>query len=258
MSLTGKTNSPIEGTTTHLLEATPTSKRLLPKISKEEASMIGTPIKTQAPPKVGLETKKTQTTIEIEAEIDSMRKNRTTWHKIQTKKSYRREAVAAKETAMKELGPNCTPHTSEIKLPCSKRTNSTTTRAKRKRGKESLQTTSVESMLSDCVCIYLFHPYFNFNNISSLIEMDLQHTLLQAILFLTAFAGILYLCDRYFSGSKYKGSIPDLKGKFAVVTGGNSGIGAETVKMLARKGCDVMIGARDQKRSLTIMEELKK
>lgn len=37
----------------------------------------------------------------------------------------------------------------------------------------------------------------------------------------------------------------DLTGKIALVTGGNSGIGYETVKALADRGAQVVVGARD-------------
>ncbi|KAG8858725.1 hypothetical protein FRB96_004862 [Tulasnella sp. 330] len=40
--------------------------------------------------------------------------------------------------------------------------------------------------------------------------------------------------------------IPDLTGKVAIVTGGNSGIGFHTVQELARKGCKVYMGARSE------------
>jgi NAD(P)-dependent dehydrogenase (short-subunit alcohol dehydrogenase family) len=41
----------------------------------------------------------------------------------------------------------------------------------------------------------------------------------------------------------------DLTGKIAVVTGGNSGIGLETVKTLAEAGARVVVGARDTKKA---------
>lgn len=45
----------------------------------------------------------------------------------------------------------------------------------------------------------------------------------------------------YYSDGKVDGF---LKGKVAVVTGGNSGIGLETVKALAYAGCRVIMGSR--------------
>lgn len=48
----------------------------------------------------------------------------------------------------------------------------------------------------------------------------------------------------------------DLKGKVAVVTGGNSGIGLSIVTALAQAGCHIVIGARNQKRSLAVADEL--
>ena len=39
--------------------------------------------------------------------------------------------------------------------------------------------------------------------------------------------------------------IPDQTGRVAVVTGGNGGLGLETVRELARKGATVVIGARN-------------
>ncbi|AQX90593.1 MULTISPECIES: SDR family NAD(P)-dependent oxidoreductase [Elizabethkingia] len=43
-----------------------------------------------------------------------------------------------------------------------------------------------------------------------------------------------------------KENIPDLIGKTALVTGGNTGIGYETVKALYEKGAKVTLAARDE------------
>lgn len=57
---------------------------------------------------------------------------------------------------------------------------------------------------------------------------------------------ILFFLKRYFNGGVFNSPKIDLSGKYAVVTGGNSGIGAETVKFLSSKGCSVVIGARNK------------
>lgn len=46
----------------------------------------------------------------------------------------------------------------------------------------------------------------------------------------------------------------DLKGKVAVVTGGNTGIGYETAKALARMGAQVVIACRSEERSQQVIE----
>src|SRR5262249_7528460 len=48
----------------------------------------------------------------------------------------------------------------------------------------------------------------------------------------------------------------DLKGKVAVVTGGNSGLGLAIAMALAQAGCHIVIGARNQKRNLVVADEL--
>ena len=46
--------------------------------------------------------------------------------------------------------------------------------------------------------------------------------------------------------SKYwtKANIPDLTGKVIIVTGGNSGLGFESVKAFAEKGAEVILASR--------------
>ena len=48
----------------------------------------------------------------------------------------------------------------------------------------------------------------------------------------------------------------DLKGKTAVVTGGNSGIGLATATALAQAGSRIVVGSREQKRNLAVSDEL--
>jgi hypothetical protein len=66
------------------------------------------------------------------------------------------------------------------------------------------------------------------------------------IWFLFLFLGLaLFIIKRYVNGPIYDYPHVCLKGRYAVVTGGNSGIGGETAKSLALLGCSVIIGARD-------------
>ena len=51
--------------------------------------------------------------------------------------------------------------------------------------------------------------------------------------------------------------IPEMRGKVAVVTGGNAGIGFETVKALAAAGCKVVMASRDVSRGEEAKAKLK-
>src|SRR6266566_8234276 len=50
--------------------------------------------------------------------------------------------------------------------------------------------------------------------------------------------------------------IPDQSGKTVLVTGGNSGLGYQTVLPLARKGARVLLGARDRARGTAALDRL--
>ncbi|KAI0089970.1 NAD(P)-binding protein [Irpex rosettiformis] len=52
--------------------------------------------------------------------------------------------------------------------------------------------------------------------------------------------------------------IPDLTGKVVIVTGGNAGIGRETVKALLTKNAKVYVAARNRGKTLPVIDELKK
>jgi len=54
-----------------------------------------------------------------------------------------------------------------------------------------------------------------------------------------------------------KENIPELTGKTAIVTGGNTGIGYETAKALYEKGANVTIAARDEKKAKAAVEKIK-
>jgi NAD(P)-dependent dehydrogenase (short-subunit alcohol dehydrogenase family) len=50
--------------------------------------------------------------------------------------------------------------------------------------------------------------------------------------------------------------IPDQSGRVALVTGGNSGLGYQTVLQLARKGARALLAARDRGRGAAALERL--
>ena len=84
----------------------------------------------------------------------------------------------------------------------------------------------------------------DFSQITSLLHTTPWHCWALAFAIL---ASALFVAKSYFSGGIYKQTPIDLSAKYAVVTGGNSGIGAETVKYFASLGCSIIIGARDRK-----------
>jgi NAD(P)-dependent dehydrogenase (short-subunit alcohol dehydrogenase family) len=60
-------------------------------------------------------------------------------------------------------------------------------------------------------------------------------------------------------GSGFKASeIPDLQGKVAIVTGGNGGIGLETVRQLSQHGAKVYMASRSEDKAKAAIDELKK
>lgn len=51
--------------------------------------------------------------------------------------------------------------------------------------------------------------------------------------------------------------VPDLAGKLAVVTGSTSGIGRETVRVLAQRGAEVILAARNETKTHGVLKELR-
>jgi retinol dehydrogenase 12 len=71
-----------------------------------------------------------------------------------------------------------------------------------------------------------------------------------------------YVCDfvnqAYPPKSKYKyDDIPSQEGKIVIVTGGNSGIGKETARVLLSKGAHVYLACRDEERGIEAIADLK-
>lgn len=52
--------------------------------------------------------------------------------------------------------------------------------------------------------------------------------------------------------------VPDLSGRFVIVTGGNGGTGFEAAKVLAARGADVLIAARDIRKGENAVREIRK
>ena len=63
---------------------------------------------------------------------------------------------------------------------------------------------------------------------------------------------------RYYSPPYSTADMPNLKGKTAIVTGANTGIGYITARELARKGAKVIVAARSEERGNDAVERIKK
>lgn len=76
----------------------------------------------------------------------------------------------------------------------------------------------------------------------------------------TKAAGVLgagtFVQKGFFAGVPYHGT-PDLTGKTAVITGGNTGLGKETAVKLAELGADVTIACRNPEKAFAALEEIK-
>lgn len=67
---------------------------------------------------------------------------------------------------------------------------------------------------------------------------------------------LLLAAIKYYSSGGVCRIKKDLSGKMAVITGGNTGIGKETALDLARRNCDLIIGARDKGRLEETIKEI--
>ena len=63
---------------------------------------------------------------------------------------------------------------------------------------------------------------------------------------------------RYYSPPYSVADIPDLRGKTAIITGSNCGIGYVTARELARKGAKVIVAARSEERGMDAVARIKK
>jgi len=62
---------------------------------------------------------------------------------------------------------------------------------------------------------------------------------------------------KYFSGVVYIIPNIDITGKNAIVTGGSSGIGEQTVRQLTKLGCTVIIADKDRRSAERIMKDIR-
>ncbi|KXS12023.1 NAD(P)-binding protein [Gonapodya prolifera JEL478] len=71
--------------------------------------------------------------------------------------------------------------------------------------------------------------------------------------------GTSFLANRlYFSGGRNPYNGQQVRGKVAIVTGGNTGLGYETALVLARNGAEVVLACRDSQKTRDAVESIKK
>lgn len=67
---------------------------------------------------------------------------------------------------------------------------------------------------------------------------------------------ILYLLRKYFFNAPETKLTKDMTGKIIIITGSSAGIGKETAKDLLKKGAKVIFANRDEKKTMTVINEI--
>eukprot|EP00456_Euglypha_rotunda_P066855 TRINITY_DN5767_c0_g1_i9.p1 TRINITY_DN5767_c0_g1~~TRINITY_DN5767_c0_g1_i9.p1 ORF type:complete len:210 (+),score=19.49 TRINITY_DN5767_c0_g1_i9:48-677(+) len=77
---------------------------------------------------------------------------------------------------------------------------------------------------------------------------------LSFLIIIPVLIGLLFFARKTAAGRRC--NVPPLKGKVAIVTGANTGIGKQTAKALAEKGAKVILACRDQKKGAEALDEV--
>ena len=80
----------------------------------------------------------------------------------------------------------------------------------------------------------------------------------QTFIILISLTVALYAFKKWVNGTTFDTKGINLKGKVAVITGGNGGIGFEVAKTIALLGCKVIIGARNKTNAVEAIKLIKK